>query len=64
MRAGVILQLGCVDVDECATGAHDCDANAACADTVGSFTCACNDGYLGSGAGANTTLLDVPYEGH
>ncbi|MDP6944876.1 MAG: EGF domain-containing protein [Myxococcota bacterium] len=31
------------------TGAHDCDPNATCSDDVGSFSCACNGGYLGSG---------------
>eukprot|EP00961_Rhodomonas_salina_P062246 835508-Rhodomonas_salina.1 len=37
MRAGVILQLGCENVDECAEGVDDCDANAECVDTVGAF---------------------------
>eukprot|EP00820_Chromera_velia_P023586 Cvel_8795.t1-p1 / transcript=Cvel_8795.t1 / gene=Cvel_8795 / organism=Chromera_velia_CCMP2878 / gene_product=Fibrillin-1, putative / transcript_product=Fibrillin-1, putative / location=Cvel_scaffold492:67487-84038(+) / protein_length=1954 / sequence_SO=supercontig / SO=protein_coding / is_pseudo=false len=35
--------------DECATNVHDCDTNAACNNTVGSFECACNDGYSGTG---------------
>ena len=28
---------------------HNCDANANCTDNVGSFDCACNDGYSGNG---------------
>ena len=28
---------------------HDCDVNANCTDTVGSFNCTCNDGYSGNG---------------
>ncbi len=37
------------DVDECINESHDCDANAECANTVGSFTCTCNAGYNGDG---------------
>ena len=36
----------CEDRDECADAAlHDCDPNARCNNTVGSFTCECNRGY-------------------
>jgi hypothetical protein len=35
--------------DECALGIDDCDDNATCADTAGSFTCTCNPGYGGDG---------------
>ena len=45
------LSLMCflVDIDECAEGTDNCDSNAACTNTLGSFTCECNNGYLGSG---------------
>ena len=36
------------DVNECAT-MNDCDMNAVCNDTIGNFTCTCNDGYTGNG---------------
>ena len=36
----------CVDVDECAAGIHGCDANAACTNTPGSWTCACKSGWV------------------
>ena len=36
------------DINECET-ANPCDSNAACTDTVGSFTCACNTGFIGDG---------------
>ena len=37
------------DCDECALKTDNCDANGACTNTVGSFTCACNTGYSGDG---------------
>lgn len=38
-----------LDVNECAENSHDCDKNAKCFNTQGSFTCICNRGYQGSG---------------
>ncbi len=41
---------GCTNVDECTSSLlNNCSANATCADTVGSFTCACNEGFEGNG---------------
>merc|ERR1712136_705181 len=38
------------DVNECADATlNNCDVNAACTDTVGSYTCTCNTGYTGDG---------------
>ena len=37
------------DVDECVLGVHNCDVNANCTNTVGSFNCSCNMGYSGNG---------------
>ena len=34
-----------------AVATHNCDANAACTDTNGSFTCACAWGYEDTGSG-------------
>lgn len=47
------------DVDECAEQLDDCDTNADCTDTVGSFTCDCVDGFIGNGftcAGMSSSL--------
>jgi formylglycine-generating enzyme len=39
----------CTDVDECTVNTDNCDTHAKCTNTKGSFTCACNTGYSGSG---------------
>ncbi|MCY1075788.1 FG-GAP-like repeat-containing protein [Archangium lansingense] len=47
---GLTCQSGtCVDVNECAAGTDNCNENATCTNTAGSFTCACNAGYEGDG---------------
>ena len=38
-----------LDVDECSTNAHSCHSNASCTNTVGNYTCSCNDGFVGDG---------------
>ena len=43
------------DVDECVTNNHDCDDNAMCINTVGSFHCTCKMGYTGVGTEGNCT---------
>ena len=37
------------DIDECALEEDDCDRNAFCNNTEGSYTCKCNAGYMGEG---------------
>jgi hypothetical protein len=41
--------LVCTDDDECTLGTHNCDDNATCNNTDGSFNCSCNAGYTGDG---------------
>lgn len=46
-----LLLFHCVaaDIDECVDTAHDCDVNAECVNTPGSFDCICNSGHTGDG---------------
>ena len=49
------------DIDECVEQSP-CDENAQCANTIGTFTCACNEGYSGDGmtcSGQNSTVIDA-----
>jgi len=38
-----------VDIPECVRGLDECDTNATCINTVGSYDCMCNTGFTGSG---------------
>ena len=53
------------DINECSTGADDCDVNAKCKNNVGSYTCTCKKGFTGNGktcTGKNylTNCLPLP----
>jgi len=39
----------CTDVNECTGNMNNCDENATCTNTPGSFSCACNEGFSGNG---------------
>ena len=38
-----------LDIDECKENSDDCHGNATCKNTIGSFSCSCNEGFTGSG---------------
>ena len=38
-----------VDIDECKLNTDECDINASCNNTEGSYLCTCNSGYQGTG---------------
>ena len=46
-HTGIIIP----EVDECLASIHDCDANANCINTAGSFECECHHGYNNGGNG-------------
>ena len=46
-----------LDFDECKTSTSSCDDNAACKNTVGSYTCTCKSGYSGDGKTCNGKMI-------
>ena len=48
------------DINDCETGKHNCDANAFCSNTIGSFVCTCKPGYSGNGK-KKTVFFGIPY---
>ena len=45
------------DVNECAVGTNDCNVNASCTNTEGSFTCTCHKEFYGDGVSCESKLL-------
>uniref|UniRef100_A0A0G4I101 EGF-like domain-containing protein n=1 Tax=Chromera velia CCMP2878 TaxID=1169474 RepID=A0A0G4I101_9ALVE len=54
-----IYAAGLTDLDECATGVHNCDPQAACTNTNGSFACVCNGGSYGDGVACGVRIPPV-----
>ena len=50
----------CSDLNECETGDHECDKDAKCTNTVGSFTCECEQGKRGIFCGKYTNCVILP----
>ena len=44
-----LLSVRSADINECSRGTDNCNANANCINTQGSFQCVCRDGYEGDG---------------
>ena len=45
----LIIKCCSTDKNECNTGSYECDVNADCVNTAGSYTCVCKQGYTGDG---------------
>ena len=45
-----------LDINECSTNAHNCDANAFCSNSEGSYNCTCSPGYNGNGTSCTGKL--------
>ncbi|MED6144345.1 hypothetical protein PIB30_014878 [Stylosanthes scabra] len=41
--------IGCIDIDECRIGKHDCISEDNCINTIGSYKCFCPKGQIGNG---------------
>lgn len=53
----------CVDINECASPSDNiCDINAHCINVAGGYTCACQEGYRGTGYECNPEEPEEPYE--
>ena len=48
-----------VDIDECEESLDDCDVNADCNNTVGSYNCFCRSGFEGNGFNCSGVSLSV-----
>ena len=48
-----------VDINECESNTDNCNENADCTNTEGSFTCSCNPGYTGDGVSCTSKLLHI-----
>ena len=55
----LIFVLLYLDLDECDSGTHNCDVNADCINTAGSYTCTCKPGYQGDGETCQGELILV-----
>ena len=44
LNQGTQIRLSRCDIDEC-LGGNECDGNADCTNTLGSYSCACKDGF-------------------
>ena len=58
MTATLDNALPMADFDECKHhSTYDCDVNADCKNTIGSYECQCRDGYRGNGMICNGMLV-------
>lgn len=47
------------DIDECTSGKDNCDANALCINTEGSYQCNCKPGYFGDGQFCKSEVFHI-----
>ena len=53
-----------LDINECSTNAHNCDANAFCSNSEGSYNCTCRPGYNGNGTSCTGKSYHYHYHYH
>ena len=47
------------DIDECTAGFSDCDVDAVCTNTEGSYYCSCKPGFTGDGKDCTGEVLSL-----
>ena len=53
------LSIAIVDIDECSIGSYNCDVNANCINTAGSYDCTCKEGFVGDGHSCSGVLTST-----
>ena len=48
-----------IDIDECVEETDNCDDNAICTNTDGSFTCECESGFSGNGVQCDGEIIMI-----
>lgn len=48
-----------LDEDEGTSGTHNCDVNAVCNSTRGSYNCTCKEGFYGDGINCTGSYIHV-----
>ena len=51
------------DIDECVLELDSCHDNATCMNSIGSYTCMCNDGFEGNGSHCISECNCLPCDG-
>ena len=54
----ILLLIFVLDLNECANNTDNCDVNAYCDNTVGSYNCICYSEYTGNGISCTGKFLD------
>lgn len=55
-----LISMDSLDINECARGTDNCNANADCINTQGSFQCVCRAGFEGDGRNCRGMSQSLP----
>ena len=62
LLTGKVIITCFADIDECVLGSDNCHDNATCMNSIGSYTCMCNDGFEGNGSHCISEFNCFPYD--